>query len=88
MATEPLLLDLKRKGHILSGIVQSRSDPERQYHPRILMQANILCTCNGSTMRDSRCAHLRLVLEAMDKEELIQFILDGQHFPPPFGDAK
>lgn len=89
MASEsPLLLDLDRTEFLLSGVVQSRTDKDRQYIPRIIMQSNILCSCDGSIMRDSRCAHLRILLEALDKAELIEFILAGQTIPPPFGDAE
>lgn len=85
-ATVPFVQHIDRVEFLLSGVVQSRSDPDRQYRPRFILQTNMLCTCDGSIMQDAKCVHLRATLEALDKEELIEFILAGQTIPPPFGD--
>ncbi len=79
----PDLLHVDRTLYILEGVVQSRSDPDRQYHPRVLLEANFLDTCDGSIMRDSICQHLRVLLESLDKAELIQWIIDSQKQPDP-----
>lgn len=79
----PLVLHIKRNGPILKGAVQSRSDPSRTLHPSIRLQAVLLCGCNGNLLRDSRCAHLKAILNEMSREELVEFILTAQHIPPP-----
>lgn len=85
---KPEVLHMERTMFLLEGTVQSRSDKDRQYRPRIVLNANFLCTCDGSIMRDSICVHLRALLENMDRDELVQFILDAQTIPEPMGDPE
>lgn len=67
--------------HLLAGAVESRSETGRVYQPRILLQANFLCPCNGSVMRDSICAHLQELVNSMPIEELRAWIYDAQVVP-------
>lgn len=83
MGKEPMVLHFERLKCLLEGTVQSRSDKDRQYHPRIILQANILDTCDGSIMRDSVCVHLKALLECLTKEELIEWVIESQAIPPP-----
>lgn len=79
----PEILHLDRTMFILEGVVQSRSDAERQYRPRIVLQANHLCTCADSIMGGNICDHLKVLLQNLSKEELIEFISDAQTIPDP-----
>lgn len=84
-APQPVeILRVTRTRSILEGAVQSRSDPERQYLPRIILSSNILDTCNGSQMRGVVCAHVRDLVQSLSKEELVAWILDSHTVPPPF----
>lgn len=76
--TLPQVVMVERTKNILDGVVQSRSSDDRVYYPRIILQANFLDTCTGSQARDSRCVHLRSLLEQLDAVELRQWILDAQ----------
>jgi hypothetical protein len=71
---------VERTGHILDAVVERR-DKTGVYYPEITLQGTLLCTCKGSQMRDSKCVHLKAVLDSLDVAELRQFILDAQVFP-------
>lgn len=80
---EPMLLHLDRIKFLLEGAVQSDSEPDRIHQPRILLNANLLCTCAGNQMNDDVCKHLVALLNGLDKQELVKFILEAQQVPDP-----
>lgn len=83
MGELPEVLHRSRTLFLLEGTVASRSDAERTYQPSILLRAVQVCPCKANAMRDHRCDHLKALLASLDREELIQFILDAQFIPDP-----
>lgn len=80
-SVEAELLRWERVEWILEGQVRSRSEPDRVHQPRILIEANFLCTCNGSIMRDVICHHLQTLLSSIDAEELREWVMQAQVIP-------
>lgn len=77
---EALVLRFNRERNAVDGLVQG-SDPEQTYVATMRLQATLLCSCAANSARDSRCRHLRALLDQMDEKELREFILDAQRIP-------
>lgn len=76
-ALPPEVLDFERVKHIVAGSLQSRSDPERTYAARFILDANAFCACPDSSIRRHMCVHLRELLKNMDAEELREWVIDS-----------
>jgi len=82
-----VLKSRERVKHLLDGAIESRSEAGRTYFARVILQANFLCTCNGSIMRDVLCAHLKELVLSLTLEELQAWVLDSQVIPSDISPA-
>lgn len=82
MATaSPRVLKVDRVGPIIEGLVESDSREGKRHYGRILVSSSLLCGCEASFLGGRSCKHLKAVLETLDKDDLIQAILDGAGDP-------
>lgn len=86
VSEEPLrVVYLDRIGPIVDGVVRSRSRSEKGHYGRVHIMVRILattlCGCEDSYFGGRACAHLRAILEALPKEELVDAILEASTDP-------
>lgn len=80
--SSPRVLKSDRVGPILEGVVESTSEPGKRHYGRVLVSSNALCGCEASRLGGQQdCKHMKALLESLDKDELVQLILDGLTIP-------
>lgn len=79
----PKLLRMELVHNLLEGSFESRSEKDRVYQARIILDSSFLCSCNGSIMRDAVCDHMKELLNNLSEDELRAWIIDAQSIPPP-----
>ncbi len=64
--SRPVVSEFERVRHILAGSIESRSEPGRQYQARIILEADVLCSCASMALRDNPCEHLKELYRQLD----------------------
>lgn len=77
VALPPQVLDFERVRHVVAGTVQSRTDPERSYSARFIMQVDAFDACPDCSIKGNFCIHLKALLYSMDLKTIREWILDS-----------